>query len=905
MIPETRSEMFKRIRPYLIGLFFALMFLYIAVNAYRVVSLVKHYDGWEATTTAANHSVVTTVDPNGPAAGVLHEGDQIVKVNGLEFQGEGLGGALSRAYSKIEPGGAYTLGIRRAGQQDAAASATAGASDLETITLHTQAAPNARRYGRFAGLVGIILIFYLAGLIIFLIKPMDKQSILLALILGMFAAFPQGIKSGASGLPIWFYYMLQAPVAASTIFFAPVFLHFFLIFPEGERPLSPMLRRWPRLERYIYYPVLFFFIPASVLITVVMMLIKQEQRAVLGARLSLIVLFGIVLAVTYMSLGLVSLIVNYRNAEEMARRRMRIVVAGSLAAFLPLLLLMALNTFGLNYINSSFLRWMDFMLLFTLPLMPLSFAYAIIRHRIIPISFIIRRGARYLLVSRGSAVLEALAVGVLMFFLMDAFFSRIGQLSGRAVGVISGVVAIVVWSVTRSLHRRVIAPAIDRRFFRHAYDTQTILSELVQSLRTVTGVPKLLELTAARVQEAMHASRVTFFLRDEQTEDYTRAFSSEHLRATAEARPLAQRIARDNSVIERLRNSTEPLEADDGDDNSRAQVETLDDNLSDEQETLNRLGSALLLPLGGGDGMLGLISLGPRLGDLPYSGDDKRLLMAVAGQLGFALENARLVERMIEEGRRRQEIEAENERRAKELEEARQLQLSMLPKSVPQLPHLEIAAYMKPATEVGGDYYDFHLSADGTLTIAVGDATGHGLRAGTMVTAAKSLFRTFADEPDLTQVFTRSTRVLKEMNLRALYMAMMLLKIRGSHALISAAGMPPLLIYRSHQQLIEEVAIRGMPLGSFTNFPYRQQEFRLATGDIIVLMSDGFPERLNESGEMLDYAQARKLFEEVTDKSPQEIINHLVNSGDAWANGRAQDDDVTFVVLKVKQTLSP
>jgi serine phosphatase RsbU (regulator of sigma subunit) len=359
----------------------------------------------------------------------------------------------------------------------------------------------------------------------------------------------------------------------------------------------------------------------------------------------------------------------------------------------------------------------------------------------------------------------------------------------------------------------------------------------------------------------------------------------------------------DNSLIERLRTSTEPLEANDEDENSRAGNEPAGDHLSEERETMRGLGSALLLPLGANDGMLGLISLGPRLGDLPYSGDDKRLLMAVAGQLGFALENSRLVERMLLEERRRQEIEAENERRAKELEEARQLQLSMLPKSVPQLPHLEIAAYMKPATEVGGDYYDFHLSADGTLTIAIGDATGHGLRAGTMVTAAKSLFRTFAEEPDLTQVFSRSTRVLKEMNLRALYMAMMLLKIRGSDALISTAGMPPLLIYRAGRHLVEEVAIQGMPLGSFTNFPYRQREFRLATNDVVMLMSDGFPERLNETGEILDYAQARRLFEEVAHKSPQEIINHLVASGDAWAGDRPQDDDVTFVVLKVKESV--
>jgi serine phosphatase RsbU (regulator of sigma subunit) len=76
----------------------------------------------------------------------------------------------------------------------------------------------------------------------------------------------------------------------------------------------------------------------------------------------------------------------------------------------------------------------------------------------------------------------------------------------------------------------------------------------------------------------------------------------------------------------------------------------------------------------------------------------------------LAIENTCLIEQTLAQERRRQELEAENERRARELEEARQLQLSLLPKKIPQLPNLEIAAYMKTATEVGGDYYDFHLA---------------------------------------------------------------------------------------------------------------------------------------------------------------------------------------------------
>src|SRR5262249_55042421 len=171
-------------------------------------------------------------------------------------------------------------------------------------------------------------------------------------------------------------------------------------------------------------------------------------------------------------------------------------------------------------------------------------------------------------------------------------------------------------------------------------------------------------------------------------------------------------------------------------------------------------------------------SLGPRLGDLPYSREDERLLRSVAGPTTLAIENARLFERMIAEASLRQELEAENEIRMKELEEARQLQLSMLPRTIPQLPRLEIAAYMKPATEVGGDYYDFHLSDDGVLTVAVGDATGHGLKAGTIVTATKSLFNHLAQGSNIPAIFRRSSRALKRMNLRSWFMAMTIAKVK-------------------------------------------------------------------------------------------------------------------------------
>lgn len=243
---------------------------------------------------------------------------------------------------------------------------------------------------------------------------------------------------------------------------------------------------------------------------------------------------------------------------------------------------------------------------------------------------------------------------------------------------------------------------------------------------------------------------------------------------------------------------------------------------------------------------------------------------------------------------------AENERRARELEEARQLQFSMLPKQVPQLPHLDIAAYMKPATEVGGDYYDFQVSEDGTLTVAIGDATGHGLKAGTMVSVVKSLFVSLADHPDIPHIFERKSRVLKEMKLRGLFMAMTMVKVRGRRMSFSIAGMPPILHYRDATGAIEEVMIKAPPLGGITGYQYKQQELNLDSGDVVVLMSDGLPERFNEQGEMLDYRKVHDALLTAPDRAPQAIIDRLEQVGDEWGGGRTQDDDVTFVVVKVR-----
>lgn len=131
-------------------------------------------------------------------------------------------------------------------------------------------------------------------------------------------------------------------------------------------------------------------------------------------------------------------------------------------------------------------------------------------------------------------------------------------------------------------------------------------------------------------------------------------------------------------------------------------------------------------------------------------------------------------------------------------------------------------------------------------------------------------------------------------------MSMLLLRIRDKVAVVSSAGMPSPLIYRAATREIEEVTLKGMPLGAFLDFPYEERKVELHTGDAIVLMSDGFPELFNDKQETLGYSRVKEIIAEVGDKPVQEMIEDFSKAGEQWENGRPQDDDVSFVVLKVQ-----
>lgn len=243
-------------------------------------------------------------------------------------------------------------------------------------------------------------------------------------------------------------------------------------------------------------------------------------------------------------------------------------------------------------------------------------------------------------------------------------------------------------------------------------------------------------------------------------------------------------------------------------------------------------------------------------------------------------------------------IKADYERKSSELDSARQAQQEMLAARIPTHPELKIEAFLKTATELSGDYYDFSLSEDGVLTLAIGDATGHGTTAGMMVSATKALFQDSADDSDLVKLIRRMSKTIKSINLRGTFMHLTLARFHQGVLQLIGAGMPPVLVYRADSNTIEVVVLKGMPLGSYTDFPYDQRNVPLDSGDTVLFMSDGFPELLSPSGEMLQLDRIKEIFAEVGPRSPREVIAHLRKAGIAWRAERPLKDDVTLLVLQ-------
>ena len=266
-------------------------------------------------------------------------------------------------------------------------------------------------------------------------------------------------------------------------------------------------------------------------------------------------------------------------------------------------------------------------------------------------------------------------------------------------------------------------------------------------------------------------------------------------------------------------------------------------------------------------------------------------LSGFANQVGLAMDHARLLVDVVEA-----------ERRKNELEFARQMQLDLLPKAPPGFPGVDIADRSTPATEVGGDYFDYLNLPSGHLGVVFGDVAGHGMTAGLIMAMAKSAVHTQikADgRPE--KLLPRLGEVLLEMSAPNQYMTMVFaeLNLEANSLRYLNAGHHFPLHYRGHSGEVEFLESTGPPLGLLPTPPGEPQSRELHPGDVLAFYSDGLVEAFNENDQEFSIQRLADLVAARADQPAATIVEDIYGAVREFTGDRAWHDDATLVIVRM------
>jgi hypothetical protein len=554
--------------------------------------------------------VLTAVDPAGAAAGLLQAGDRVLAINGWPPLVRGLGWA---SFMDLRPGERFPMRIARDGQE-------------VEVSLPAPVVHDSRQLWFVQ--IPLLLIsfsFFASGLVVGLLRPEDRVARLyaaLALVVAV-ALLPYGVFVYQAWERPERMALAAARVLAPLVH--PLALHFFVAFPPSPR----RSRVWPPLVRVFYAWGAMLF-PGAIVSAVslsgdapfAMRMITDNARFLL-----LNDAISSAFVPTTLLAALAAMVWNHLTIEDAnERRRFRLLVTGSVISAAPFAAVFAASvmvpvvTRRAVAIDTWF-RAQSVAQLFLIAL-PVTFAYAVLHHRVIGVDLVLRRSLRYLLARNVLAVAIVLPLVSLTLQVVRHPDRTVGQILGEQ----PLLVAFALISTIAVFFRDRLARWLDRRFFREAVDREQVLIRLVEKVRSIETPEDLGPIVTRSVEQALHPKTAHVFLTGLDS-GWLR-----HLRPDVDAAATDTLLA-EASLVQLLRGSAAsrdvPL--------SEASADPRD------ADWLATLGARLIVPIGGGGERLhGVLVLGEKKSDEPYSREDRRLLEAVAAQIAVVCDNAAL-----------------------------------------------------------------------------------------------------------------------------------------------------------------------------------------------------------------------------------------------------------------------
>jgi len=300
--------------------------------------------------------------------------------------------------------------------------------------------------------------------------------------------------------------------------------------------------------------------------------------------------------------------------------------------------------------------------------------------------------------------------------------------------------------------------------------------------------------------------------------------------------------------------------------------------------------SELVVPLVNKDRVVGVFDLESKeLG--AFTEEHIKVLTPLASQVAVAIENARLYE----------ELRSRDQRHAREMKIAAEIQHGLFPEDCPRGPGWEASAHFRPARELGGDLYDFYEIEDGLFGVMVGDVAGKGIPAALYGAFASGTVRSRAFERHSPSgLMARVNRTLKRRGVEGLLCNLIyaLYDLRARTVVLASSGLPAPFRYRADTRQCAPVEVAGLPLGAFDTASYEEQTLELQAGDVFVFHTDGISEAV-AGGEEYGTDRMRRLIEAEAHRTATDLGDLILADFDGFMRGLETADDVTLVVVKI------
>jgi len=573
-------------------------------------------------------------------------------------------------------------------------------------------------------------------------------------------------------------------------------------------------------------------------------------------------------------------------STEDARRRLRVLLAGTGPGIGALLIAFVLLP-DLGYSGTvPGHAWVSYVGAMLFLLAPLTLAYVVLVQRAMDINILIRQGTKYAL-ARATLIVAQFVLGAIITWTVLMPLLKQKQIpQDRLVGQILLFLFLIV--LVRLGFSKRSKNWLDKKFFREAYDSEVVLRELSEEVRKFTESAPLLQTVTKCVAETLHVTQIGMLLREGPKFRVAQAVG--HFPGNPETLALAA----NSSTIRNLANTNAPAELYREDPDAWY---LMADEL--ERQTLDDLGTELLLPLPGRDRLMGVMALGPKKSEAAYSKSDLHLLQLLATQTGMALEVSELAHSLANEA-------AQRERVNREIEIAHEVQQRLFPQEMPMLPGASVAGHCRPAQGVGGDYYDVFPLQDGRLGLAIGDVSGKGISAALLMASLRASLRgvTLDNPRDFAKLMDKVNRLVYEAsadNRYATFFFSALNPVTRQLECVNAGHNAPLVLRQKPDGSAEILRLEadGPVVGLLPFAPYTEQSLQLEPGDLLVTYTDGISEAMTRKDEEWGEERMMAAAASAQDGSAEGVLKHIFAEADRFTAGAPQHDDMTLLILKM------